>query len=349
MVIACAMSLGGLLAAPACLPDFGALTTAPVSGDGGPPVDSCKDMVLDGTETDIDCGGTTCPPCAAGRACKVGSDCQTDTCSSKGMCIAPSCSDGIKDQTETDIDCGGVCASVTVDGGVPLRCDMGRGCAVANDCQSFICNSHGTCDPSDSVPAVNIIDDMQSGTGKLPALGGRIGNWFEFDDGTTTGVVTPRGAQIPELLPGGGPNGIKYGQHSVGHGFTNWGAGIGFDFDNPNGGFSTKMPYDGSGFAGIKFWARSDAPGPLLFQLADTDTYMYGGVCMPVSACSSHFSAPIQLTAQWTLYKVLYTDLKQQAYGEQFPSVNPKQLIAVQFMTSKDMNFDYWIGELAFF
>jgi hypothetical protein len=366
MVIVCAVGIGGLLSAPGCLPDLGALTAGSGSSDGGPGcsqdsecagkvcmggmcVDPCHDKVRDGTETDVDCGGKSCAPCAAGLMCKMGSDCQSGTCSTTGVCVAPSCTDGIKDQNETDVDCGGVCAQAGTDGGAPLRCDMGRGCAVANDCQSFLCNAHGTCDPPDMVPVADIIDDMQGGTSSIPMVGGRVGNWFEFDDGTPTGVVQPKGSQVPQIIPGGGPDGSQYGQHTVGMGFSNWGAGIGFDFDNPKGGAQTKLPYDGSGFAGIKFWARSDTPGYVLFQVADLDTYQFGGVCMPVSACSDHFSAKVQLTPQWTLYKFLYSDLKQQTYGEQFPSINPKQLIAVQFMTGSSQTFDYWIVDIAFF
>jgi hypothetical protein len=40
-------------------------------------VDQCADHRVDGTETDIDCGGANaCSRCTSGRWCKVDSDCQ---------------------------------------------------------------------------------------------------------------------------------------------------------------------------------------------------------------------------------------------------------------------------------
>jgi hypothetical protein len=47
---------------------------------------------LDGDETAIDCGGAAAPKCAAGKTCKVGSDCASDGCNYKGVCAtARSC------------------------------------------------------------------------------------------------------------------------------------------------------------------------------------------------------------------------------------------------------------------
>lgn len=52
-------------------------------GDGGP---TCTDGIQNGDETDVDCGGSTCPAC-------------------------PSCTDGVQNQGETGVDCGGPCAA----------------------------------------------------------------------------------------------------------------------------------------------------------------------------------------------------------------------------------------------
>jgi hypothetical protein len=51
---------------------------------------SCSDMVQNGAETDVDCGGGTCPQCANTKHCSGNSDCASGTCSS-GTC-ALSCS-----------------------------------------------------------------------------------------------------------------------------------------------------------------------------------------------------------------------------------------------------------------
>ena len=55
-------------------------TTTPV-----PP--SCSNGFEDGTETDVDCGGDTCPPCQGGMRCNGGSDCQSTFCAG-GICTS---------------------------------------------------------------------------------------------------------------------------------------------------------------------------------------------------------------------------------------------------------------------
>src|SRR5262245_4546088 len=46
----------------------------------------------------------------------------------------PSCSDGTQNGDESDTDCGGSCG----------KCDIGKNCRGASDCQSSICNG-GIC------------------------------------------------------------------------------------------------------------------------------------------------------------------------------------------------------------
>jgi hypothetical protein len=90
---------------------------------------TCTDGVKDGTETDIDCGGNTCAPCAVYRQCTTGSDCQSKACFFE--CWPPTCTDGIQNSDETDIDCGGVtCGS----------CAAAKHCLVGPDCKSGLCS-----------------------------------------------------------------------------------------------------------------------------------------------------------------------------------------------------------------
>ncbi|MFO0760678.1 MAG: hypothetical protein U0359_29640 [Byssovorax sp.] len=96
---------------------------------------SCSDAIKNGTETDVDCGGSCATKCANGKTCLVNADCSSTNCSA-GVCAAvPSCSDGIKNGTETDIDCGGSCAT---------KCANGKTCSVNADCTSTSC-SGGVC------------------------------------------------------------------------------------------------------------------------------------------------------------------------------------------------------------
>ncbi len=65
-------------------------------GSGGMPVDTCKNTMMDGTETDVDCGGTCTTQCATDKGCKVVGDCvaanvcDADKCRANG-CNATNC------------------------------------------------------------------------------------------------------------------------------------------------------------------------------------------------------------------------------------------------------------------
>ncbi|MCB9867668.1 MAG: hypothetical protein H6816_13665 [Phycisphaerales bacterium] len=98
---------------------------------------SCTDGNLNGSETDVDCGGGTCPACSNGFNCLAGSDCISTVCMA-GVCQPPSCTDSLQNGSETDVDCGG---------GVCPPCAPGFGCLVGTDCTSFIC-SGATCQAS---------------------------------------------------------------------------------------------------------------------------------------------------------------------------------------------------------
>jgi hypothetical protein len=93
---------------------------------------SCDDMMRDGAETDVDCGGDACPPCANGRVCARDEDCAEATCSALRRCVPASCRDGTKNGTETDIDCGGLACDA---------CALGRICESAADCTTKACHA----------------------------------------------------------------------------------------------------------------------------------------------------------------------------------------------------------------
>ncbi len=89
---------------------------------------SCMNTQKDGQETDIDCGGSSCPLCKDKQSCLVKEDCESDVCEAN-TCV--SCSDGFKNQDEGDIDCGGSCT---------IKCINDKTCNVHTDCQSNYCD-----------------------------------------------------------------------------------------------------------------------------------------------------------------------------------------------------------------
>jgi hypothetical protein len=101
----------------------------------------CADHRQDGAETDMDCGGGTCPPCGANKKCKVDADCAIGACDALSLlCLVTPCADHQQDGAETDVDCGG---------GTCAPCAIGKRCKVDADCTSNACDALTlTCVPS---------------------------------------------------------------------------------------------------------------------------------------------------------------------------------------------------------
>ena len=114
-------------------PDPGA-DTKPIDLPGDGVTAACSNGVLDGKETDIDCGGEWCKPCGYHGNCNGNSDCQSGWCTAKKWCGVGACDDGALNGNETDTDCGGTCTP----------CADGRKCQIGGDCKSGGCVG-GTC------------------------------------------------------------------------------------------------------------------------------------------------------------------------------------------------------------
>jgi hypothetical protein len=91
---------------------------------------SCTDSVANGSETDIDCGGSCSDKCANDQKCMADGDCASTFCR-KGLCVS-ACNNSIKDGTEADVDCGGSCSA---------KCAEGQPCGTGDDCASAYCTS----------------------------------------------------------------------------------------------------------------------------------------------------------------------------------------------------------------
>jgi cysteine-rich repeat protein len=87
--------------------------------------------VLNGGESDVDCGGDDCDPCGTDQACEVGDDCESSVCTEL-VCQPPTCTDFVVNGTETAVDCGGDCPA----------CGVGAACNDGSDCDSSVCDDN---------------------------------------------------------------------------------------------------------------------------------------------------------------------------------------------------------------
>ncbi len=123
---------GGVDADSAVPLEDGAIAADTSTGDAAPIDLECTDKILNGNETDVDCGGPKCPRCLDGKKCVAATDCSGNFCElTTRQCSTPTCLDKIKNGAETDTDCGG---------GVCGTCGVGRGCKLDTDCATAKCD-----------------------------------------------------------------------------------------------------------------------------------------------------------------------------------------------------------------
>jgi hypothetical protein len=176
-----------------CAASAGCLSQVCVGGFCASP--ACNDHAKNGSESDVDCGGS-CPPCSDGAVCGASGDCQSAVCSGES-CAAASCQDGVKNGSESDVDCGGACAP----------CADARLCAAGSDCASGVCISNLCHAPACS-------DGVKNGSETGVDCGGSCG---PCANGTgclvagdcQSGVCTGAVCQIPSCA-----DGVKNGSES---------------------------------------------------------------------------------------------------------------------------------------
>jgi hypothetical protein len=312
--------------------------------------DHCDSEAQEADETDVDCGGDTCDPCADNLGCGDDDDCQSGKCANT-VCVPESCDDGVQNQDETDEDCGGACAQAK-------PCALGDSCAEGRDCISYVCGSSDTCVADIVIPSNAVIDDMEDQNNDIMGNEGRVGGWYQFNDttGTSSFLLTN--------IPGSRGQFSLAAVNTTGEGFTTWGAGIGFDLNNEGGEAQTKLGYDASQYSGITFWARAETPLALAVVLPDFQTDRRGFTCdeaepppLPYcctsgdaeeTCCDEHFETSVTLSTQWQRFIVDFEDLTKGACDEDLTEVDASELTGVQFRLPANSVYNYWIDDIAF-
>ncbi|HET7543268.1 MAG TPA: hypothetical protein VFK05_25515 [Polyangiaceae bacterium] len=202
-----------------------------------------------------------------------------------------------------------------------------------------------------------LIDDLEDGDNVIRPIGNRTGYWYTFNDGTTTGMQTPAPSVLFKGTSPGSTTSPMFAATTSGSGFTGYGAGMGFDFNNTA---SKACPYDASAYKGITFWAKGNAGNMTGMTLkamikipATTPVAQASGACPKTSMCEDHFAlkpAPA-LTTAWTKYTITFaapTTFAQEGFGT-VATFDKSKIIAMQFQVAKSVKFDFSIDDLAFF
>jgi hypothetical protein len=213
-----------------------------------------------------------------------------------------------------------------------------------------------------------LIDDMESGAGRILGNEGRVGVWYAFNDQTdpawsTLGTQWPApaapGVPIPTSLIPGGRGCSGRAMHSYGDGFEYWGAGIGFDLGFDGQSYRT---YDASAYAGITFWARG-LPETIMqvrVSTAVTTRAEWGGTC-PQELCPYPYHTTLSFGSEWTQYWIPFASLHQSDWAGavsfeqteltniQFFVPGPSQLDLSLWPYDYTQNFDFWVDDVAFY
>lgn len=205
-----------------------------------------------------------------------------------------------------------------------------------------------------------LISDFDSGDGLLNG-NGMTGNWYDYDDGTST--HSPAWADAGGWLPeAGGLTSDGYALHAVGSGFTTWGSGQGA---TPAWNESEQIQclYDASAFDGISFWIRGsivdDAGtagesdrGALKFGVNEPDIVPVeqGGNCTGLTGqCWDWYKTRITPTECWHRYSIRFDELAQDGWGAIDSELEMDQMLNFNFEISQGQSYDFWLDEVMFF
>jgi hypothetical protein len=186
-----------------------------------------------------------------------------------------------------------------------------------------------------------LIDDMEDGDGFICESLGRHGHWYPFSDGTSVNL-TPAGDFNPSLIPGRRGTSL-YAARLAGSGFTNLGAGMGFNLNKPD---LARLSYDVSTIDGITFWTKSTTPLRVNFPTPHTTDPKIDGDCVDPN-CGNYFGFDITAPlADWVEYEVPFSALRQAGGGT--ATWDPQHLIAIEFQVPPGAPFEVWVDDIRF-
>lgn len=216
----------------------------------------------------------------------------------------------------------------------------------------------GCSDPDPGV--VDFLDDMEDGNAMILGRDGRTGEWYTYHD-LTDGTLNPIADAPPamETIPGRRCGTSTKAMRVTGSGFTDWGAGFGFDmrYGTGDAGVSMELPYDASRFKGFTFWGRTGETSISTIRVGIGDQWSRpdGGICtiaptMGPIACYDSFGASFTLTTVWQRYTIAFGQLQQRSFGLPRPALDTTAVLTFEVAIPPAAPvFDIWIDDVAFF
>ena len=161
-------------------------------------------------------------------------------------------------------------------------------------------------------------------------------------------MPSPTGDFVPAM---GGAGGSRFCAHTSGHGFTSWGAGMGFDLATPaipDGGVLVRGQFDASGYSGIAFAAKGNVAVRVQVVTAAVEPPSSGGTCTDGALCEDAHGADVTLSATWTQVMIPFSQLAQSGWGRAF-AFDARTLLGVQFQVAEGLTFDVSVDDVRFY
>jgi hypothetical protein len=214
------------------------------------------------------------------------------------------------------------------------------------------CAAGGETGPDATPPgAEDLIDDLEDGDDAINGETGRMGGWYTFHDDTAGTQVPPDTGFTPIA---GGADGSAYAANTSGSGFTEWGAGMGFDLNNPEavGEVGPRGMYDASRFRGIAFKAKGNVAMRISVETVGVAPTDRGGGCTPSEVmgmeCDDLHGKDLALTAEWDEYLVEFAQMRQGGWGLAVPFA-ATDVTAVLFQVEANLEFDISVDDVRFY
>lgn len=194
----------------------------------------------------------------------------------------------------------------------------------------------------------DLIDNLDDGNDHIAVTPTRRGSWYTFHDETVGGVQVPGDSAF--TLTMGGPSSTGFYVHTTGHGFTEWGAGVGFDLNAGDSG--PKGKFNAGAYTGVTFKAKGNVTIRVSVQIAAVLETTLGGTCVASTTagmeCDDVHGMSVPLTTSWQTYQVPFASLAQEGWGK--PATFDKAtLTAVAFQTLPSATFDLSIDDIRFY
>ncbi len=348
--------------------------------------------------TSVTCPGATVPNAGGGcladpdGGCPDGYVCESE--GGPGLCVpsggTSTTAQGPRCNPDSTVVCPGGAAGYACQGAPDpwLQCNAvrHRNCTTFGWCCVPATDS-GACAPDagqDAGPEGLLIDDMSmtllcGGQNKLriPSGVGTPGYWFTADDGTGAGSMVPTPQDGFNYMPVAAacegrlvmPFSNAACMKSVApytSAFPDGWATMGFNFmtsgTNPDGGASTPIAFDVSGFRGIRFWAMASPSGSqtLSVQFSDVENDMAapGAGCVQASPlqCYNFYQYTLALQSTWSPYEVDFDRLTQQFTNAQgfytTQGFDRNAALGITFVASSDggtpLTFDVCVAQIYF-